>query len=61
MNDNRGTDVKIGTSFGEGLSLLLIALKLCGIISWSWIWVLAPVWMGAIIVLIILLIVWIRR
>ena len=32
-----------------GLTLLTIAfivLKLCGVISWSWWWVLSPVWIS---------------
>jgi hypothetical protein len=24
--------------------VLFVALKLCGVIAWSWIWVIAPVW-----------------
>jgi hypothetical protein len=28
--------------------LLLIALKLAGVIDWSWWWVLAPIWVGLI-------------
>ena len=30
--------------FGAGLLLLFIAFKLAGIIAWSWLWVLAPLW-----------------
>lgn len=26
------------------LALLFIGLKLCGVISWSWVWVLCPLW-----------------
>lgn len=29
-----------------GLSLLFIGLKLGGIISWPWFWVLAPLWVS---------------
>lgn len=42
------------------LSILLVAfivLKLCGVIAWSWWWVLAPLWMPIALILIILLIV----
>ena len=42
------------------LSILLVAfivLKLCGVITWSWLWVLAPLWMPIALVLVILLIV----
>lgn len=30
--------------FFGGLALLFIALKLTGVVSWSWLWVLAPLW-----------------
>lgn len=33
------------------LTALFIALKLTGFIAWSWVWVLFPLWMGAILVL----------
>ena len=36
------------------LALVLIALKLAGYISWSWIWVLAPVWIYPAVVLVFL-------
>lgn len=26
------------------LCLLFIGLKLCGVITWSWLWILAPEW-----------------
>lgn len=42
------------------LSILLVAfivLKLCGVITWSWLWVLSPLWIPIALVLIILLIV----
>ena len=42
------------------LSMLLVAfivLKLCGVITWSWLWVLAPLWISIAFVLVILLIV----
>ena len=29
------------------LAVLFIALKLCGVITWSWVWVLAPLWLCA--------------
>lgn len=38
-------------SFVNLLALLLIALKLCGVISWGWIWVLCPVWGSAAVAL----------
>ena len=38
---NRDTS---GVSFLGLLTLLFIGLKLTGYITWSWIWVLAPLW-----------------
>ena len=34
--------------FVFALTVLFIALKLCGVITWSWIWVLAPLWICAL-------------
>lgn len=45
-----------GVGFWGLLALLCIALKLCGVITWSWLWVLAPIWIPEIIVLIIAII-----
>ena len=42
------------------LSILLVAfivLKLCGVITWSWLWVLSPLWIPIALILVILLIV----
>lgn len=41
-----------GITFFGGLALLFIALKLLGMIDWSWWWVLSPIWGGALFVLI---------
>ena len=41
------------------LQILFIALKLTGVISWSWVWVLAPIWIGFITSLIVILIMFI--
>ena len=40
-----------GMSFCDALTLLFIALKLCNVISWSWVWVLSPMWISGIFVL----------
>ena len=47
----------VGIGFAEALTLLFIALKLCKVISWSWLWVLSPIWMsvGLIIVIAVIL------
>ena len=46
MGNNR--EVKtVGLGFADALTLLFIALKLTDQISWSWVWVLSPVWISA--------------
>ena len=31
------------------LFIVFLVLKLCKVISWSWLWVCSPLWIGAII------------
>lgn len=31
---------------GTLLQIAFIVLKLCGVINWSWVWVLSPMWVG---------------
>jgi len=33
-----------GVGFGGLLLLAFIVLKLCGVVNWSWWWVMAPMW-----------------
>ena len=42
-----------GPGFASLLTLLFIALKLTGVITWPWIWVLAPLWIGFIVAVLI--------
>lgn len=46
-----------GISFTGALTILFIGLKLTNVISWSWWWVLSPLWISALFVLTIILIV----
>ena len=32
------------------LTIIFVVLKLLGVIKWSWIWVLSPIWISAVIV-----------
>ena len=41
-----------GISFMGLLTVLFIGLKLSNIIDWGWAWVLAPIWVGPSILLI---------
>ena len=38
------------------LTVLFIGLKLTGFIAWSWVWVLAPLWIGIAIELVFLIV-----
>jgi len=46
-----------GTSLTTLLTVLFVALKLTGVIHWSWWWVLSPIWIsfGLFIVIIVVL------
>ena len=43
-----------GIGFSGLLTILFIALKLTGYVTWSWWWVLSPLWIGFGLVCIIL-------
>lgn len=47
-NYEYGERIRGGTSGGIGfsgvLTITFIILKLCGVIEWSWVWILAPLW-----------------
>ena len=47
---------KGGIGFVGLLTILFIALKLLGKISWSWIWVLSPLWIPVAISIILIII-----
>ena len=37
----------VGISFSEALTIAFIVLKLTGVVNWSWLWVLCPIWITA--------------
>lgn len=39
-----------GVSFLGLLAILFIGLKLGGVIDWSWLWVLSPLWLGLAVI-----------
>lgn len=45
-----------GVGFSGLLTIVFIVLKLCGIIKWSWLWVLAPIWINTVFVILFLII-----
>lgn len=36
----------------DALAVLFIALKLTGVIKWSWLWVLSPIWADLLVMII---------
>lgn len=54
MEGNKNTIGFIGL-----LQIAFIILKLCNVITWSWFWVLSPIWIEFLVVLIVVL--WLRR
>lgn len=61
-NSNNTTTARGGVGFFGLLTLVFIVLKLTGVISWSWCWVLAPLWIPflicIIIIIVLLLVAW---
>jgi len=53
----------VGISFLDLLLIAFIILKLTGIITWSWIWVLAPLWIPFVLVILFFIVlgIWINR
>ena len=45
-----------GIGFFGLLAVAFVVLKLCGVIAWSWWWVLSPLWIGAIFFVILVII-----
>jgi hypothetical protein len=61
-NNNNNTSGG-GIGFLGALTILFIALKLLGYITWSWWWVLAPLWIPVMMVFagVFLIAVWGKR
>ena len=52
------------TSSGLGLldvlAVIFIVLKLLGVITWSWVWVLSPIWIQLVIVATVFIVILIK-
>ena len=48
-NESKSGGVGIFTVVG----VVFIILKLCGLINWSWVWVLSPFWLPVALILVI--------
>lgn len=45
-----------GISFFGLLAIVFIVLRLCKVITWSWWWVLAPIWMPIVVAIIVFIV-----
>lgn len=43
---NNNSTASGGLGLGGVLTVIFIVLKLCGLINWSWWWVLSPIWIS---------------
>ena len=50
-----------GISFGGLLCIVFIVLKLLHIIAWSWVWVLAPLWIPLALILLIFICIYLHE
>ena len=57
MMDNKTTVTVRGIGFSGLLTIVFIVLKLIGVINWSWIWVLSPIWISVALALLLAIIV----
>lgn len=56
MKENK-TTASGGIGFVGLLTIAFIVLKLVGVITWSWVWVLSPLWISAVIYVVIIVVV----
>jgi hypothetical protein len=45
-----------GIGFAGLLTIVFITLKLTGVIAWSWLWVLSPIWISFALAIVILVV-----
>lgn len=55
MLTNKNVNIKLGGNLFTTLGLIFIVLKLLGIITWSWLWVLSPFWIPFVIGIVVIL------
>lgn len=54
MSNNTSSSSSSGIGFTGLLTVAFIVLKLVGVITWSWWWVLSPLWISALLVALVL-------
>lgn len=51
------TETRVGLGFAEALTILFVALRLCGVIDWPWLWVVSPIWITLLLLFSIVLVI----
>lgn len=57
MNKHESSTTTGSIGFTGLLGIVFIALKLTGVINWSWVWVLCPFWIGIVLYAVIVLVI----
>lgn len=55
MKIKNESNSKTTSIFLDLLAVAFIVLKLCGVIDWPWVWVLAPIWIGFAVLAIVVI------
>ena len=59
---NKDNSNSKGIGFVGLLQIVFVVLKLCGVIDWKWVWVLAPAWidlgLGVILLIAFVFVAW---
>ena len=56
--ENTENNTYSGIGFCGLLTIAFIILKLCNVITWTWVWVLSPLWISFALGVLIILIAW---
>lgn len=56
MNSNRNSSSS-GIEICGVLTIVFVVLKLVGVINWSWLWVLCPLWINLLLTIIVAVII----
>lgn len=54
---NEKINIQFGGTFASLLTIAFIVLKLCNVINWSWVWVLAPMWISILFALVLVIVI----
>ena len=56
-NNNEASGSAGGIGFVGLLTIAFIVLKLLGVITWRWVWVLSPIWISAVIAVLLAIVI----